>query len=403
MKTLILKVIIILFAVATVQSQIINNWRGPDRDGKYPDKNLLQEWPAGGPQMVWSIENLGAGFTSPVFTNGKIYITGLEGETGYVYVLSAKGWIENKFPYGPEIHRSYPGGRTSVVVADNMLYLVSGNGLLVCLNAGNGSIVWSKDLFSDFDGKNLRWGYTENLIINGDKIYCTPGGMKYNIVALNRKNGDVIWSSEAVGETSAYCSPQLVNHNGRELLITHMEKHIVGVDANTGRFLWSHPHTNQHNIHPNTPIYHQGSIFAFSGYGQGGAKLKLNSTGTAVTEEWFSSDLDNQIGGAVLVDGYIYGSGDRNRFWFCVNWETGETMYSSRDLAKGTVIYADGRLYIYSERGELALVEPTPSGFNIKGQTDITLGSEQHWAHLVINNGILYVRHGNALMAYKIS
>jgi outer membrane protein assembly factor BamB len=403
MKTLILKTIIILFAVATVQSQIINNWRGPDRDGKYPDKNLLQEWPAGGPQMVWSIENLGAGFTSPVFANGKIYITGLEGETGYVYVLSTRGRIENKFPYGPEIHRSYPGGRSSVVVADNLLYLVSGNGLLVCMDAGNGSINWTKDLFSDFDGKNLRWGYTENLIINGDMIYCTPGGRKYNIVALNRKNGDVIWSSEAAGGNSAYCSPQLVNHNGRELLITHMEKHIVGVDAKTGRLLWSHPHTNQHNIHPNTPIYHQGGIFAFSGYGKGGAKLKLNSIGTAVTEEWFSSDLDNQIGGAVLVDGYIYGSGDRNRFWFCVNWETGETMYSSRDLAKGTVIYADGRLYIYSERGELALVEPTPSGFNIKGQTEIKLGSEQHWAHLVINDGILYVRHGNALMAYKIS
>jgi outer membrane protein assembly factor BamB len=403
MKTLILKAIIILFAVATVQSQITNNWRGPDRDGKYPDKNLLQEWPAGGPQMVWSIENLGAGFTSPVFANGKIYITGLEGETGYVYVLSLRGRIENKFPYGPEIHRSYPGGRTSVVMADNLLYLVSGNGLLVCMDAGNGSINWSKDLFSDFDGSNLRWGYTENLIIKGDMIYCTPGGKKYNIVALNRKNGEVIWASEAAGGTSAYCSPQLVNHNGKELLITHMEKHIVGLDANTGKFLWSHPHTNQHNIHPNTPIYHNGGIFAFSGYGKGGAKLKLNSTGTAVTEEWFSSDLDNQIGGAVLVDGYIYGSGDRNRFWFCIDWETGETMYSSRDLAKGTVIYADGRLYIYSERGELALVEPTPKGFNIKGQTEITLGSEQHWAHLVINGGILYVRHGNALMAYKIS
>jgi outer membrane protein assembly factor BamB len=403
MKTLILKAFIILIAFTSAQAQVANNWRGPSRDGVYHEKNLLPEWPAGGPSMVWAFDKLGAGFTSPVIANGKIYITGMEGQTGYVYILSAGGRLENKYPYGPEIYQSYPGGRSSVLLADNHLYLVSGNGLLVCMDISNGSISWKKDLFNDLDGKNLRWGYTENLIINGDMIYCTPGGKKNNIVALNRKTGEVIWTSEGAGGTSAYCSPQLVNHNGRNLLITHMEKHIVGVDAGTGRLLWSHSHTNQHNIHPNTPIYHQGSIFAFSGYGKGGTKLKLNSVGTAVTEEWFSSDLDNQLGGAVLVDGFIYGSGDRNRFWFCVDWETGKTMYSSRDLAKGTVIYADGRLYIYTERGELALVEPTPAGFNIKGQTEIKLGSDQHWAHLVIDNGILYVRHGNALMAYKIN
>ena len=403
MKRLILVKLIFLIAVSVSNAQSVQNWRGPERMGIYHERGLLQEWPAGGPGMLWAYEQMGVGFTSPVFKDGKIYITGMEGETGYIYIMSEDGIPGNKFPYGPEMHSSYPGSRSTPAIIDNMAYIVSGFGGLVCMDLSDGEIKWSKDLFGDFDGSNLRWGFTENLVVDGDRLYCSPGGRKYNIVAINRHNGDVIWASEGAGGLSAYCSPLLIEHFGRKMLITMMQRHVVGIDANTGRLLWSHPYANQRNIHPNTPVYHEGSIYAFSGYGKGGVKLKLNPAGDAVTEEWFNSDLDNQMGGTVLVDGYVYGSGDRNRFWFCVDWETGETVYSSRDIAKGTVIWADGRLYCYTERGELALLEPTGNGFIIRGQTDITLGSDQHWAHLVINNGVLYVRHGNALMAYRIS
>jgi outer membrane protein assembly factor BamB len=390
------------FLSLSITAQVAENWRGQERTGVNNETGLKQEWPAGGPQMVWSYEKLGEGFTSPVFANGRIYLTGMEGQTGYLYVLSSQGALEKKYPYGPEFHQSYPGSRSTPAIAGKHAYIISGHGRLVCMDTGNGAIVWEKDLFGDFDGSNLRWGFTENLVVDGDRIFCTPGGKKYNIVALNRHNGAVIWASEGSGRLSAYCSPLLVDHNGRQLLVTMMQNDIVGIDASSGRMLWTHPHANMRNIHPNTPVYYRGSIFAVSGYGMGGVKLRLNEPGDAVTEIWFNSDMDNQIGGVVKVDGRIYGSGDRNRRWFSVDWETGETIFSSREIDKGTVIWADGRLYCYTERGELALIEPSPEGFIIRGQVDITKGSAQHWAHPVIDNGILYVRRGNALMAFNI-
>jgi outer membrane protein assembly factor BamB len=390
------------FLSLSLNAQVADNWRGQGRTGIYNENGLKQEWPAGGPQMMWAYENLGEGFTSPVFANGLIYITGMEEETGYLYVFSEHGTLLSRFRYGQEFHQAYPGSRSTPAIAGNYAYILSGLGRLVCMDTGNGGIVWERDLFGDFDGSNLRWGLTENLVIDGDRIFCTPGGTKYNVVALNRHSGEIVWASEGSGRLSAYCSPLLVSHNGRKLLVTMMQNDIVGVDASTGRVLWTHPHANMRNIHPNTPVYYRGSIFAVSGYGMGGVKLQLNEPGDAVTEKWFNSDMDNQIGGVVKVDGYIYGSGDRNRRWFSVDWETGETLYDSRDIDKGTVIWADGRLYCYTERGELALVEPSPEGFIVRGQADITLGSAQHWAHPVIHNGTLYIRRGNALMAFNV-
>ncbi len=402
MKKVVFLNLILLIGTSILSAQVHQNWRGPERMGIYHETGLLQQWPAGGPQMIWAYEALGEGFTSPVIENGKIYITGMEERTGYLYVLSMDGKPERKFPYGMEFYRAYPGSRSTPVIAGNMAYIVSGHGVLICMNVENGSVAWQRDLFNDFDGRNLRWGFTENLLVDGDRIYCTPGGRKNNLVALNRHTGEVIWSSPGAGGLSAYCSPLLIDHYGRRQIVTMMQSDVVGIDAGTGRQMWSHPHANNRNIHPNTPIYHEGSIYAFSGYGKGGVKLKINSVGDGVTEEWFNSDMDNQIGGAVLVDGFLYGSGDRNRFWFKVDWETGETVSRTRDIDKGTVIFADGRLYCYTERGELALLEPARDGLAVRGQTNITLGANQHWAHLVIDNGILYVRRGNALIAFGI-
>jgi outer membrane protein assembly factor BamB len=394
--------LLLAFLSLSLSAQVADNWRGQGRTGIYNEKGLKQEWPAGGPQMVWAYEKLGEGFTSPVFASGRIYITGMEEETGYLYVFSEHGKLLNRFPYGQEFHQAYPGSRSTPAIAGNYAYILSGHGRLVCMDTGNGGIVWEKDLFVDFDGSNLRWGLTENIVVDGDRVFCTPGGGKYNVVALDRHNGDIIWASEGSGRLSAYCSPLLVSHNGRKLLVTMMQNDIVGIDASSGRVLWTHPHANMRNIHPNTPVYYRGSIFAVSGYGMGGVKLQLSESGDAVAEKWFNSDMDNQIGGVVKVDGHIYGSGDRNRRWFSIDWETGETLYYSREIDKGTVIWADGRLYCYTERGELALVEPSPEGFRIRGQADITLGSAQHWAHPVIHNGTLYIRRGNALMAFNV-
>lgn len=403
MKRLIVAILVLLIILPDSSAQISQNWRGPERMGIYHETGLLQEWPDGGPEMIWASGELGAGFSSPVFYGDKIYITGLEGITGFLYVLSADGRMENKYPYGPDWNGSRPGSRSTPAVSGERVYIVSALGKLVCMDPENGEIEWSHDLFNDFDGDNISWGLTENLIVDQDIIYCSPGGSRYNIVALDRYNGNVIWASKAAGGLSAYCSPLLVDHYGKKMLITMMASQIVGLDAVSGDLLWSYYYENSNNNHPNSPVYYEGSIFAVSGDGAGGVKLKINQAGNEVTREWLNTDMDTQMGGVVLVDGYIYGSGHRNRFWFCIDWDTGETVYRSRDIDKGTLIYADGRLYCYTERGELALLEPTVKGFVTRGQTRVTLGSDEHWAHPVINKGILYVRRGNALLAYGIS
>ncbi len=402
MKKLVLTLLSVVLFSCAGESQIFNDWRGPDRDGYYPETNLLKEWPENGPEMKWAYEELGKGFTSPVIKNGKIYITGMEGDMGYVYIMTMDGELFEKYPYGKEDSGRYPGTRSTPTIIDNLMYVATGEGELICLDLNDGNIKWKRDLFSDFDSRNIRWGFTESLIIDGDMLYCSPGGSIYNIVALNRHTGRLIWSSEGKGGLSAYCSPLLFEHNGRKVLATHMQRNVVALDARTGKLLWSHPHANNRNIHPNTPIYKNGYLYCVSGYGHGGEMLKLSETGESFTKVWENSTLDPKMGSVIIKDGYIYGSGDRNRRWFVLDWKTGEITYESRDIDVGNVIFADGLLYTYTERGELALLEPLDGKFRIISQTNITLGSDQHWAHLVINDGILYVRRGNALMAFDI-
>jgi outer membrane protein assembly factor BamB len=177
----------------------------------------------------------------------------------------------------------------------------------------------------------------------------------------------------------------------------------LGIDASNGKLLWNFAHPNQWAVHPNTPIYSDGKLFVFSGYGQGGELLKLSADGSSVTLEKEIKSFDSRIGGAVLIDGFLYGSGDSDRSWQCIDWKTGEKKYSSTEVGKGVTVAANNKLIGYSEKGELFMAEANPSGLKIISKTKVTLGAEQHWAHPVINKGILYVRHGNVLIAYKIS
>ena len=390
-----------IFFTANLIAQEPTAWRGGN-NGLYNETGLLKSWPEAGPEILWSYEGLGEGHSSPVVANDKIYISTMIDGEGYVFVFSQDGKLLWKVNYGEEFTESYPGARSSVVVAGDLMYVYSGHGDLICMDSGNGDLKWKKNAFEDFDGENIRWGVTETVVIDGDLVYLTPGGKKNNVVALNRFNGDLVWTSAGKGELSAYCTPLLVELPARKLLVTHTANHIIGLDAKTGELLWDYPHTNRWSVHPNTPIFYKGDLFCFSGYGQGGVKLNLSEDGSSVTKDWTKTELDSRMGGTVVVDGYLYGSGDNAREWRCVNWETGEETYAAKDIAKGVTIYADGMLYCYSERGELALVKADPKAFEVVSETKVELGTNQHWAHPVINNGRLLVHHGDALIAYKI-
>ncbi len=395
--------IVILFALITeLSGQQATRWRGPDANGIYPDRGLLSSWPDGGPTMLWKFERMDKGYSSPAFSDGHIYIASMLDKTGYLYKLDMNGKQIWRVEYGPEFYESYPGARGTATIAGDHLYYLSGRGKLVCLNTDDGSLRWTRHLVSDLNGVMNRYGFNETVVVDGDKLYCTPGGNSQSVAALNRFTGETIWVAEGKGDKPAYCTPLMIDLPDRKLLVTHTESYILGIDRSNGRLLWAHHWPNQRLEHQNTPLYYKGNIFCFSGYGKGAVMLSLSEDGASVKEKWQNQKFDNRMGGAVLIDGYIYGCGHNSRSWQCLDWESGKLMYESRELALGVVIFADGLLYCSDEKGVLALVRPDPSGFNIVSRTLINDGTGPLWAHPVIHKGILYLSRGNALMAYDI-
>jgi outer membrane protein assembly factor BamB len=378
-------------------------WRGENRDGVYNETGLLQQWPAGGPQLLWKYEGLGDGFTSAAIANGKLYITGLTDDVVVLYVFDINnGQLLRQKGVGRERDSQYPGPRSTVCVNDGKLYIYSAFGVLHCLDEMTLNEVWSRNLFKDFDGRSIMWGVTESPLIVGDRLFATPGGVKNNMVALDKNTGELIWSSPGEGTLSSYCSPQYIDNFTTTMVVTNTQEHIIAFNANTGEKLWSFPQKNSNDIHPNTPLYSDGYVFSTTGYKGGSVLLRLIDNGQAVEQVWKKDEPDTQIGGAVKVGEYIFASGHQNRYWYCLDWKTGEIKYKVRDMAPCNVIYADGMLYCYSEKGEMYLIKPNPEKFELVSSFKVTLGTDQHWAHPVIHEGVLYLRHGNALMAYKI-
>ncbi len=394
------------FISVAVSAQIRSSWSGPGRNGIYHETGLLKEWPEQGPEVLWTIEGIGHGYSSPSFSNGKIYLSGMIDRSGYVFIFNKDGLLLNSYEYGPEFYTSYPGSRSTPLVVDDLLYLASGMGKLMCLEAYSGKVIWSRDATDDFGGENIRWGITENLLIDGDKLFFAPGGKKHNIVALNRFTGETIWSSAGTGDgdLSAYCSPLIVELPGRRVFITIMASSIVGLDAASGEFLWSYPFANRNSIHANTPLFRDGHIYAFSTDEAGSVKLRLNPDGSQIEPVWVNKEINPMQGGAVIVDNHIYTAVYVGRRWYCIDRNTGKPVWSSRDLDRGVVIYADGRLYYYTERGELALSRPDPGGMEIISHTSIDhVGTGLHFSHPVIHEGRLYVRRGEAMVVFDVS
>jgi len=402
MKKIIGVLISLLVMLQAINAQQNSQWRGPKGNGTYPETGLLKQWKADKLDTVWQFHELGEGHSSAAVTSDKVYTTGTLQGKGYVFAFDHNGNLLWKVEYGDEWTESYPGSRCTPVIYDSKLYVYSAFGRLVCMSASDGKIIWSADMMKDYGGRNIQWGVTESVLVFDNKVICTPGGTEHNVIALDSNTGKLIWTTKTTGEKSAYCTPLLIELPTRKLVVTMMEGSIVGIDGTTGQYLWRSEQTNRWSVHANTPVYHDGQIYCVSGYGKGGVMLQLATDGASVKEMWRNQSLDNRIGGVVLVDGYIYGAGDNNKNWECLDWKTGEVKYSSNALGIGCVIFADGMLYCYAEKGDLGLVKATPTGFEVISKMKVNFGSAQHWAHPVIGNGRLYVRHGKSLVAFSV-
>jgi outer membrane protein assembly factor BamB len=389
----------VLFSYEKIDSQ----WRGPNRDGVYPNEKLLKKWPDAGPKLLWSVNGLGEGYSSAAVTSDRVYLTGMTAGKGYLFAFDMKGKLLWKSHYGPEWNGGHDGARTTPTVVENKIYVLSAEGLLVCFNR-DGKKLWYVYLMKDFKARNLKWGITESVLVDGDRVFCTPGGSDIMMVILNRHTGKIIRKIKGNGEKSAYCSPLIVKHGNLRLLLTMTGESVVGLKADTGDYLWSYPHITRHDINPNTPLYHKGYVYTVSGYGTGGQMFKLSPDGKKMDLVWKQKKLDSQMGSVILSGGYIYGSGHRNRGWHCLDWKTGDVQFTAKDVGKkGNIIFSDGMLYCYGENGEIALVKPNPKKFEVVSSFEIDKGSGPHWSHPVIKKGRLYVRHGEFLMVYDIA
>lgn len=386
-----------------------SQWRGPNRDGIFPELNLLKKWPEKGPAMRWSFQGLGTGQGSVAVCKEKVFVTGIPdtlNSEGVLFAFNTEGKLIWKKSYGKDWIGIFPGARSTPTVVDDLVYVESGNGSVHCMKVQNGESVWSADFFKDFQADSVQFGFSESLLIEGDILYCTPGGKENNMIALNRFTGKKIWSSPAYKEKATYCSPILIKQNSQRLLINLTSSSIIGLDADNGEMYWRIHQFQDNKIHANTPVFFDGKLFISSASrkdSSGLVMLQLSPDGKKAEIAWRNKEFINLMGGFILKEGFVYGSAYLQPKWFCIDAKTGLTKYINKELGGGPVIYADGLFYCYSEKdGEIALVDGNPEGFKIISKFKVPLGTAQHWAHPVIADGKLYIRHNEALMVYDI-
>ena len=402
---------LLIIFILNANSQLYE-WRGPERSGIYNEAGLLKEWPESGPELIWELDNLGDGYSSPTITDNTIYITGRKEEADVLSAFTLDGKKKWEIVYGDAWIRNHTGTRCIPTYSNGNIFLISGAGDIVCVDS-NGKIKWSKNHYTLYDSRPLMFGISESPLVIGNIVIASPGGNIASLVAFNIENGDVVWETEPLNEGPQYVNPKLIEHGGRKIIISNTSNHIIGVDAKDGKLLWKVNYTEINAAtgrirknHATTPIYRDGLILIANGYDWVGLQLKLSKDGSSAEVVWESRDLDPHHGGIVLLGDYIYSTNYKSTSmgdWICVDWNTGKTMWTKNWYNKGSIISADEMLYIMEEKsGHVALVRPNTEKLDIVSTFQVTKGTGPYWAHPVISKGKLYIRHGEVLMVYAI-
>jgi outer membrane protein assembly factor BamB len=282
---------------------------------------------------------------------------------------------------------------------------MSPKGRVAAFRADSGAEVWAVDLVRQFGARYGTWSMTENLAVEGDRVFCVPGGSRALVVALDKHTGRTVWVNTAMDETAAYCSPILVTYGGKRQLIALTQRSVIGVDTQTGKLLWSHPHVTPHDQNVNAPVFADGYVFVASGHGGGGRLVRVAEDSGEATEVWWDRDLDNCHGSVMLLDGHLYGSACRSggKGFFCADLLTGEVSWRERRMTKLSLTAAEGLIYALTQRGEVLLVRPSPEELKVVSVFQTPPDSRAlAWAHPVVCGGRLYLRRGEYLYAYDV-
>ena len=295
-------------------SQPVYQWRGPNRDGKYNESQLLKQWPEKGPQLLWFTEDLGAGFAAPVVTSDKLFVNGVVAGNSTLFCFGLNGKLLWKSPNGKEFtgegySSNFPGARPSPTVVDNLVYTSSGVGRIACFDAATGSEKWAVDMVKDLKGYQNEFGYAESFVTDDKNLYCYPGGTSTNIAALDRLTGKTVWTAKALGDTTHFCSPILVKLAGRQIFVTVSRHWIFAVDCKNGELLWKYKVGYKYDgDHVNTPVYEAPYLYWVSGdeNGNGAVKLELADDGKSIKEVWSNPQVRNSLGGFVVINGQMF-------------------------------------------------------------------------------------------------
>ncbi len=399
-------------AVTTTLLAQVAEWRGPGRTGVYNETNLLKHWPATGPAMLWEATGMGTGYSSVTPTAQAVYITGRKGDADILTSYSHDGKKNWELEYGKAWDRTYPESRCIPTFVDGFLYLVSGKGDIVCVSE-KGEKVWSVNHFEKYGARAPQFGISESPLVAGGKVIVTPGGNTASLVAFDAATGKVVWEAEALNEGTQYVNPTLVVHGGKKMVVTLLTNTLIGVNLADGKTLWKVNYAGLQTgagsrvNHTITPLYHEGNIFVTSGYDHIGVKLKLSADGSSAEVVWKNADIDPHVGGFVLIGNTLYSSNYQSNTlgkWVAVDWNTGKTLWINDWYNKGSIIAADGMLYLFEEKsGHVGLARPSAEKLDIVSEFRLPTKSEgPYWAHPVIHNGRLYLRHGDYLAVYNI-
>ena len=381
-------------------------FHGPRRDNLSRETGLLKKWPDGGPRLLWQSAVCGTGYSGVAIAEGRIYTAGDFQDKELVLALDLNGKLLWKSPNGSSWTGPTPGARTTPTYRDGVVYHMNPTGRVAAYDAKTGNEIWAVDLRKRFDARFGIWAMAENLVVDGDRVLCLPGGTKGLAAALDTRTGETIWATPGVADKAAYCSPVVGEYRGVRMMITLSEQGAVCVNVENGELLWSFPFRRPGvSQNATTPVFHDGYVFITCGHFTGGQMLKINDDLRGVTRVWYKRDFDNCHGGVVLLDGRLYGCGCRlgGRGFFVVDFRTGRTIAANRSVGKVSITYADGMLYALNHKGPMYLMGITPDSVEVVSRFDVPRnGHGLYLCHPVVCGGRLYIRHDTHLYCYDV-
>ncbi len=387
-------------------------WRGPNRDGISLETGLRQSWPDGGPPLVFRADGLGAGYSTVAVADGRIHTQGMfSGREWIVTLAAATGAQLWATPHADAYRDGRGDGPRGVpTVVDGTVYALGARGQLTALDAASGQVLWTLNLLERFRGRNISWGISESPLVLDDRVLVSPGSRQVGFAAFDRESGEFLWGT--AGDEAGYSSPLPVDLAGAPHIVYFSGERAAGIRAADGALLWSYRRASNRTANIATPVLvsNRGGaaeVFLSSDYGTGGALLELQADGAGgvtATEKYFTRNMRAHHATPVLHEGVLYGfSGS---IFSALDIETGALFWRDRSIRKGSLTFADNRLYVFSERGDVALVEPSRAGYTQRGRFELRQrdrSGENTWSHPVVANGLLYLRDQDVLVAYDVS